>query len=85
MIVMESGSADLIKELVRHDNGVSFLVRSAVQNELKSKTLRSIQILEGLPAMEYGIGYMKRASLSPGAWAFLRHLDKLGDILPAIK
>jgi hypothetical protein len=29
-----------------------------------------------------GIGYLKRTSLSPGAWAFLRHLDKLDNILP---
>ncbi|MBL7225032.1 MAG: LysR family transcriptional regulator [Desulfobacteraceae bacterium] len=84
-IIMESGSADLIKELVRQDNGVSFLVRSAVQNELKHKTLRSIRVLAGSPIIEYGIGYLKRASLSPGAWAFLRHLDKLDKILPTTK
>jgi len=82
MIVLESGSADLIKELVRQDNGVSFLVRSAVQNELKNKTLRSIRVLAGSPIIEYGIGYLKRTSLSPGAWSFLRHLDKLDNILP---
>ncbi len=81
-IIMESGSADLIKEVVAQDNGVSFLVRSAVQKELKNNKLRPIQILDGSPTMEYGIGYLKRTSLSPGAWAFLRHLDKLDNILP---
>mgnify|MGYP006428576993 CR=1 FL=1 len=81
-IIMESGSADLIKEVVAQDNGVSFLVRSAVQTELKNKTLRSIHVLEESPNIEYGIGYLKRTSLSPGAWAFLRHLDKLDEILP---
>ena len=84
-IIMESGSADLIKEVVAQDNGVSFLVRSAVQNELKNKTLRSIRVLAGSPIIEYGIGYLKRVSLSPGAWAFLRHLDKLDKILPITK
>jgi len=84
-IIMESGSADLIKEVVAQDNGVSFLVRSAVQNELRLKTLRSIRVLAGSPIIEYGIGYLKRASLSPGAWAFLRHLDKLDKILPIMK
>ncbi|MDX2501621.1 MAG: LysR family transcriptional regulator [Deltaproteobacteria bacterium] len=82
MIVMESGSADLIKELVSQDNGVSFLVKSAVLGELENNKLRPIQILDGSPTMEYGIGYLKRTSLSPGAWAFLRHLDKLENILP---
>jgi DNA-binding transcriptional LysR family regulator len=81
-IIMESGSTDLIKEVVAQDNGVSFLVRSAVQTELKNKTLRPIRVLAGPPVIEYGIGYLKRASLSPGAWAFLRHLDKLDKILP---
>jgi DNA-binding transcriptional LysR family regulator len=85
MIVMESGSADLIKELVRQDNGVSFLVKSAVQGELKNNKLRPIQILDGSLTIEYGIGYLKRTSLSPGAWAFLRHLDKLDNILPIAK
>lgn len=84
-IIMESGSADLIKEVVAQDNGVSFLVRSAVQKELKHKTLRSIRVLAGSPIIEYGIGYLKRVSLSPGAWAFLRHLDKLDKILPITK
>jgi len=84
-IIMESGSADLIKEVVAQDNGVSFLVRSAVQNELRLKTLRSIRVLAGSPIIEYGIGYLKRVSLSPGAWAFLRHLDKLDKILPIMK
>ena len=84
-IIMESGSADLIKEVVAQDNGVSFLVLSAVQKELKDKTLRAIHVLAGSPSIEYGIGYHRRASLSPGAWAFLRHLDKLDKILPPVK
>jgi DNA-binding transcriptional LysR family regulator len=82
MVTLESASVDLIKELVSQDDGVSFLVRIAVQEDLKNKTLKSVRILEGSPTMEYGIGYLKRASLSPGAWAFLRLLDKLDDIVP---
>jgi DNA-binding transcriptional LysR family regulator len=81
-VTLESASVGLIKELVSQDDGVSFLVRIAVQEDLKNKTLKSVRILEGSPTMEYGIGYLKRASLSPGAWAFLRLLDKLDDIVP---
>jgi len=84
-VTLESASADLIKELVSQDDGVSFLARIAVQEDLKKKTLNSVRILEGSPTMEYGIGYLKRASLSPGAWAFLRLLDKLDDIVPTVK
>ncbi len=84
MVILESASVDLIKELVSQDDGVSFLARSAVQKDLKNKTLKSVRILEGSPTIEYGISYLRRASLSPGAWAFLRLLDKLDNILPPV-
>lgn len=83
VIGIESASIYLIKELVRQDNGASFLPRSAVIDELKNGNLKAIRILEGSPTIEYGIGYLKRNSLSPGAWAFLRLLDKLDDIIPS--
>lgn len=84
-VVMESASTDLIKELVSQDNGACFLVRSAVQQELKTNTLKQVRILEGAPRIEYGIGYLQRKTLSPAAWAFLRLLDHVGDILPTIE
>jgi DNA-binding transcriptional LysR family regulator len=84
-VVMESASADLIKELVRQDNGACFLVRSAVQHELKINTLKEVRVLEGAPRIQYGIGYLQRKTLSPAAWAFLRLLDRVGDILPTIE
>ena len=84
-IVMESGSADLIKELVNQDTGVGFLVKSAVENDLKRNKLRNVRLLEGPPIIEYGIGYLNRKSLSPAAWSFLRLLDNIDDVLPNIK
>lgn len=75
-IVMESGSIDLTKELIRQDTGVSFLERYAVAEELKCGALRAVRILEGSPGIRFGIGYLQRKSLSPSAWAFLRMLDK---------
>jgi hypothetical protein len=57
-------------------------VRSAVQEELQKKKLKSVRILEGFPKIEYGLGYLKRKSLSPAAWAFLRVLDKVEGLLP---
>ena len=83
VVVLESANFDLTKELVKQDNGASFLVKWAVQEELKSKTLKSIRILEGSPTIEYGIGYYKRNALSPEAWAFLRLLDKTEVTVPS--
>lgn len=84
-IVIESASTDLIKEMVSQDNGACFLVRSAVQQEFKTNTLKEVPILEGAPRIEYGIGYLRRKTLSPAAWAFLRLLDRAGDILPTME
>jgi DNA-binding transcriptional LysR family regulator len=84
-IVMESASLDFVKELVRQDSGASFVVRSAALDGLKRNELKAVRILEGYPRLEYGIGYLQRKSLSPAAWAFLRLLDSVEDILPAIQ
>lgn len=77
MIILESAGVDLIKQLVSQDEGVGFLSRTVVQEDLKDKTLKAVHILEGSPTIEYGIGYLRRASLSTGAWAFLRAVEKL--------
>jgi DNA-binding transcriptional LysR family regulator len=84
-IVMESASLDFVKELVRQDSGASFVVRTAALAGLERKELKAVRILEGSPKLEYGIGYLQRKSLSPAAWAFLRLLDSVEDILPAIQ
>lgn len=84
-IVMESASVDLIKELISLDRGAGFLVRSAVQDELAAGILRSVSILEGVPQIHYGIGYLDRRDLSPAAWAFLRLLDQTSSFVPPRK
>ena len=83
-VMIESGSTDFIKELVRQDKGVSFLERCGVI-ESREGTLREVRILEGAPSVEFGIGYLNRRDLSPAAWAFLRLLDKSEDLLPFIR
>jgi DNA-binding transcriptional LysR family regulator len=76
LIAMESGSISLIKKFVKHDQGISFMEQSAIEDELKSGTLKLVRILEGSPLIEFGVGYRNRKALSPPAWAFLRLLDK---------
>ncbi len=85
LIAMESGSISLIKEFVQQDNGVAFLEHDAIDDELRNGALRAVQILEGSPTIEFGIGYRNRKYLSPPAWAFLRLLDKSKNLLPVRK
>ncbi len=85
LIAMESSSAGLLKEFVRQDNGVGFVERDAVVEELQNGTLQTIRILEGSPSIEFGIGYRNRRDLSAPAWAFLRLLDKSVPSLMALK
>jgi len=84
LVAMESGSISLLKEFVRQDNGVGFVEQYAVEEELSSGSLKAVQILEGSPAIEFGIGYRNRKYLSPPAWAFLRLLDKSIN-LPSVR
>ena len=75
-VAVESGSTAGVKEFVRQDNGIGFVERGAVQEELKNGTLRTIHIVEETPLIEFGIAYASRRELSPAAWAFLRLVDK---------
>ncbi len=85
LIAMESASPTLLKEFVRQDNGVGFVERDAVDDELRNGTLQTIHILEGSPAIEFGIGYRNRKDLSAPAWAFLRLLEKTAPLLSVLK
>lgn len=76
LIAMQSGSISLLKQFVQQDQGIGFVEHGAVQDELKSGSLKLVRILEGSPMIEFGIGYRNRRDLSPPAWAFLRLLDK---------
>lgn len=84
-IAMESASMNLLKEFVRQDNGVGFLEREAVEDELRDNTFKSVRILEGSPVIEFGIGYRNRRDLSPAAWSFLSLINKSENILSILK
>jgi DNA-binding transcriptional LysR family regulator len=85
LIAMESASVTVLKEFVRQDRGIGFVERDAVDEELKNGTLQAVCVLEGSPAIEFGIGYRNRKDLSPSAWAFLRLLDKSAGLLSVLK
>jgi DNA-binding transcriptional LysR family regulator len=74
-VSVESASTAGLKDFVRQDAGIGFIERGAVQEELKNGALRTIQIVEETPLIEFGIAYANRRELSPAAWAFLRLID----------
>ena len=77
-ILMETGDAEIIKLLVQHGEGISFLVKEAVAVELREKKLVAIP-LKGDPIfLDVSIAYLKKQPLSPPAQAFLESLENLG-------
>jgi DNA-binding transcriptional LysR family regulator len=79
-IAVEAASTAVLKEFVQQDDGIGFVERDAVENELNEGSLRAIRIVEGSPIIEFGVAYASRRELSPPAWAFLRLLDKSGRL-----
>jgi DNA-binding transcriptional LysR family regulator len=77
-ILMETGDAEIIKLLVQHGEGVSFLVKEAVAVELREKKLVAIHLKEDSIFLDVSIAYLKKQPLSPPAQAFLESLENLG-------
>jgi DNA-binding transcriptional LysR family regulator len=75
-IVMETSSIALTKRLVQQDKGVSFVCGDGVIEELSRKRLRGIHIAEGLPSIEYGVGYLNRNDLTEASLAFITVTEK---------
>ena len=76
-VLMETGDAEIIKLLVRHGEGISFLVREAVAIELKEGQLATVPIKEHNIFLDVSIAYLKNQPLSPPAQAFLESLEKI--------
>jgi DNA-binding transcriptional LysR family regulator len=77
-VLMETGDAEIIKLLVQHGEGISFLVKEAVAVELQEKKLVSIPLEKISIYLDVTIAYLKNQPLSPSAEAFLSSLKKLG-------
>ena len=77
-VLMEMSDAEMIKLLVQHGEGISFLVREAVARELKEKKLASVPLKGQKMFLDVSIGYLKNQPLSPPAKAFLDNLENLG-------
>ena len=77
-ILMETGDAEIIKLLVQHGEGVSFLVKEAVAVELQEKKLVTVSLKKDPIFLDVCIAYLKKQPLSAPAQAFLTSLETLG-------
>jgi DNA-binding transcriptional LysR family regulator len=75
-VVIETASIALTRRLVQQDEGVAFMCRDGIAEDLSKKRLREIHLLECSPCIEYGIGYLARKNLSEASLAFIRMIDK---------
>jgi DNA-binding transcriptional LysR family regulator len=75
-VVIETASIALTKKLVQQDEGVGFMCRDGIGEDLSKKRLREIRLLECSPCIEYGIGYVTRKDLSEASLAFIRMIDR---------
>ena len=70
-ILMETANSDFIKKLVARGDGISFLVKQAVVEDLQAKRLVSIPLRNGKLYIDVSIAYLKKQPLSLPAQAFL--------------
>ena len=77
-ILMETGDAEIIKLLVQHGEGISFLVKEAVAVELQERKLVTIPLRKHSIFLDVSIAHLKKQPLSPAAKAFLKSLENLG-------
>jgi DNA-binding transcriptional LysR family regulator len=78
-VLMETSDAEMIKVLVQHGGGISFLARAAVASQISEGTLVTVP-MEGLTMfLEVNVGYLKNQPLSPPARVFLESLKDLGS------
>ena len=77
-ILMETGDAEIIKLLVQHGEGISFLVKEAVAVELREKKIAALSFQKQPIFLDVSIAYLKNQPLSPSAQAFLKSLENVG-------
>ena len=77
-VVLQTSNSDCVKAMVEQDEGIAFLVRSAIEKELREGKLVVFPLRDESLALEVNIGYLEGADLSPAAVAFLKILQAEG-------
>lgn len=75
-VLVETSNLGFIKEMVEKGEGVSFLVRSAVAQELADGKIQVIPIRDQELSLDVYIAYLTDGDLSPAARAFLTILEE---------
>jgi DNA-binding transcriptional LysR family regulator len=70
-ILMETSNTEFIKQLVQRGEGISFVVKEAVAQELKEKKLATVPLKGSKVYLDVSIAYLKEQVLSPSARAFV--------------
>jgi DNA-binding transcriptional LysR family regulator len=76
-VLMETSNTEFIKQLVMRGEGISFLVKEAVDAEIKEGKLTTIPLKGSKIFLDVSIAYLKDQNLSPAAEAFVDTLRKL--------
>ena len=76
-LLMETSNTEFIKQLVMRGEGISFLVKEAVDAEIKEGRLTTIPLKGSKVFLDVSIAYLKKQVLSPAAEAFVDTLRKL--------
>lgn len=83
-VLMETSNTEFIKELVIRGEGVSFLVKEAVNAEIQEGKLTTVPLKGRKVYLDVSIAYLKNQVLSPSSRAFVDTLWRLksGDMHP---
>lgn len=73
-VLVQTSNVEFIKEMVERGEGVSFLVRSAIHEDVGQGRIRIVPIVDETLTLPVYIAYVDEADLSPAGRAFLRIL-----------
>jgi DNA-binding transcriptional LysR family regulator len=76
-ILMETANTEFIKQLVGRGDGVSFLVKEAVIENIHNNILITVPLEIGNRYLDVNFAYLKKQPLSLPAQAFLRVFDEM--------
>lgn len=76
-ILMETANTEFIKQLVVRGDGISFLVREAVSENLQNNILATVPLQIGNRHLDVNFAYLKKQPLSLPAQAFLRVFNEM--------
>lgn len=75
-VLVETSNVGFIKEMVEKGEGIAFLVRSAIEDEVSAGRVKVIPLLDEQLTLDVHIAYLEEGDLSPAAKAFLTILEE---------